>query len=169
MVRWPIMTPTELVNATSHCSPNRAGFLRSLHQELRSLDFDLKVYHHSISGQKLWSEANHFVKASIADAKVLAINHIKAACGGLLVDSPTSAGGNTNTGPVARRFFSPDNREAICSIIDGAEDCGKYGLLLGQINVCLAISESSDASKILDVEKFKEHCFNTMLQICLHF
>ena len=109
------------------------------------------------------------MKERIAAAKILAISHIKVACGGLLIDSPTAAGGNANTGPVARRFFSSDNREAICSIIDEAEDRYNYGLLLEQINICLAISESVDPSKILDVEKFKEHCFNTMLHICLYF
>ena len=140
-----------------------------LHQELSSLDLVLKVYYHLISGEKIWSEANRLVKERIAAAKILAISHIKVACGGLLIDSPTAAGGNTNTGPVARRFFSSDNREAICSIIDEAEDRYKYGLLLEQINICLAISESVDPSKILDVEKFKEHCLKTMLHICLHF
>ena len=34
-----------------------------LHQELRFLDFALKVLYHLISGQKIWSEANKTVKS----------------------------------------------------------------------------------------------------------
>ena len=63
----------------------------------------LKILYHLVAGQTLWSEANPFVKARVVDAKVEVINHIKMNCGGLLVDTPTTAGGNTNTGPVVTR------------------------------------------------------------------
>ena len=41
---------------------------------------------------------------------------------GVLIDLPTSAGGNTNTSVLVKKFFSPEHREAICSIIHNQED-----------------------------------------------
>ena len=40
-----------------------------LHQELRSLDFCLKILYHLISEQWIWSEANPQVKAKVLGAK----------------------------------------------------------------------------------------------------
>ena len=76
-----------------------------LHQKLSSLDIMLRVLYHLVAGWKMWSEANTSVKARVVDANIEVINHIKMNCGGLLADTPTTAGGNTNTGPVAIRFF----------------------------------------------------------------
>ena len=140
-----------------------------LHQELRSLDFILKIYYHLISGQKIWSESNPRVKERIADAKSEAIKHVKHHCGGLRIDSPTSSGGNTNTGPVAKRFFHPDNREAICSLISCSDEQANFSILLSQLNVCLAVSESVNSSCKVDVGVFKQHCYDTMLHMALHF
>ena len=124
-----------------------------LHQKLSSLDIMLRVLYHLVAGWKMWSEANTFVKARVVDANVEVINHIKMNCGGLLADTPTTAGGNTNTGPVAIRFFDSNNREAICSQILGAEDRENYRILLGQLNVCLSVSENVDTSKKVDVPR----------------
>ena len=144
-------------------------FFGILHQELRSLDFALKVLYHLVACQKLWSEVDHHVKSDVAAAKVRVIDHIKASCGGLLVDSPTLVGGNTNTGPVANLFFAYCNRAAICSIVDDMVDRENYSILLGQMNVCLSVAESVDTSKSVNVEKLKIHCHETMLHITLHF
>ena len=69
-----------------------------LHQALRLLDFVLKILYHLVAGHKVWSEADPTVKAGVAASKAKMISHVKATCGGLLVDSPTTVGGNTNTG-----------------------------------------------------------------------
>eukprot|EP00112_Aurelia_sp_Birch-Aquarium-sp1_P020181 Seg5140.1 transcript_id=Seg5140.1/GoldUCD/mRNA.D3Y31 product="hypothetical protein" protein_id=Seg5140.1/GoldUCD/D3Y31 len=53
-----------------------------LHQEIRSLDFALKILYHLVAGQKVWSEANPVVKASVAEGKARVIKHIQSACGG---------------------------------------------------------------------------------------
>ena len=175
--RWELLESGKM----AYRDPERAGqchkpllsqsgrLFAILHQELRSLDFALKILYHLVSSQEVWSEANPTVKAKVAEAKLLVIKHIKATCGGLLVDSPTSAGGNTNTGPVAKRFFSPNNREAICSLIDGDANRINYNVFLGQMNVCLAVSENADTSKTVDVKAFQKHCFDTMIHIALHF
>ena len=40
-----------------------------------------------------------------ASAMARVISHVRASCGCLLLDSPTTCGGNTNAGPVTKRFF----------------------------------------------------------------
>ena len=88
-----------------------------LHQELRSLDFLLKILYHLMCGEKVWSDASPSVKAKASEAYAEAIKRIKLSCGGLLIDSPMTQGGTSNTGPVARCFFHPSNREALCNQI----------------------------------------------------
>ena len=140
-----------------------------LHQELRSLDFCLKVLYHLISEQRIWSEANPQVKAKVSEAKAAAIGNIKLNCDALLVDSPTSTGGNTNTGPVEIRFFSLQNRDAICSLIKNRDERNNCAIFLSQILVCLAISESVVNDKIVNIKKFRKHCYDTMIHLALHF
>ena len=175
--RWNLVESGEI----GYRDPLRAGqchkplishsgrFFGILHQVLRSLDFALKILYHLVVCQKLWSEVDHHVKSDVAAAKVRVIDHIKASCHGLLVDSPTVVGGSTNTGPVANRFFAYCNRTAICSIIDDMVDRENYSILLAQMNVCLSVSESVDTSKSLNADKLKIHCHETMLYITLHF
>ena len=175
--RWNLVESGEI----GYRDPLRAGqchkplishsgrFFGILHQVLRSLDFALKILYHLVAWQKLWSEVDHHVKSDVAAAKVRVIDHIKASCHGLLVDSHTVVGGSTNTGPVANRFFAYCNRTAICSIIDDMVDRENYSLLLAQMNVCLSVSESVDTSKSLNADKLKIHCHETMLHITLHF
>ena len=144
-------------------------FFAVLHQELRSLDFCLKILYHLVAGQKIWSETDSFVKAEVANAKARVISHVRASCGGLLVDSPTTCGGNTNAGPVAIGFFGLENRIAISSLIEDAEDRDNFSILLGMMNVCLSVVESIDVGKKVFVERFKNHCYETMVHIVVHF
>ena len=37
------------------------------------------------------------------------------------------------------------------------------------MNVCLAVSESVDNGKIVNIEKFRQHCYDTMIHLALHF
>ena len=89
-------------------------FFAILHQKLRTLDLCLKLLYHLVSGQThTWSESSPNVKIAIAAAKKEDdIDHIRNKCG-FLVDCPTKMGGNTNTGPIADRFFDPMNRKSI--------------------------------------------------------
>ena len=93
-----------------------------LHQELDTLVFTLKVLYHVVIGQIIWSEANKTVKSKVAEARVAVETHIKKTCGGFLVDSPNATSGSTNTGTVVKRFFHASNREAVCNLINKAED-----------------------------------------------
>ena len=65
-----------------------------------------------------------------SEAKAEAIKRIKLSCGGLLIDTPMMQGGTSNTGPVARRFFHPSNREAICNLIPDRDDRENLAILL---------------------------------------
>lgn len=66
------------------------SFFAILHQELRPINFSLKILHHLAAGHKISSEANPSIKLKIAASKARTISHIRASCGGLLVDSPTT-------------------------------------------------------------------------------
>lgn len=109
------------------------------------------------------------MKAKVLEAKAAAIGHINLNCDGSLVDSPTSTGGSTNTGPVAIRFFSQQNCDALCSLIKNRVERNNYAIFLSQISVCLAVSESVDNKKIVNIEKFRQHCYDTMIHLALHF
>ena len=61
-------------------------------------------------------------KPGLAIRKPKPWRHIKLNCGGLLIDSPMTKGGKTNTGLVAKRFFDPSNGEAICDLVACTED-----------------------------------------------
>ena len=78
-------------------------------------------------------------------------------------------GGTSNTAPVARHFFHPSNRVAICNLISDRDDRDNFAILPGQFNVCFAISESVDKSKIVDIKSLKQHCQDTTIHICVHF
>ena len=89
-----------------------------MHWKLRSFDFLLQIYYRLIAGAKVWGESDKhslpFIKA--ANAKQEAIDFLRKETG-MLVDTPTSEGGNTNNGVMAESFLNPDNREKVCSII----------------------------------------------------
>jgi len=56
-------------------------------------------------------------------------------------------------------------RKDICD--RGGRD--SFAILQGQFNVCLAIFESADKSKIVDIRCLKQYCHDTILHICIHF
>ena len=131
-------------------------FFAILHQKLRSLGHCLKQLYHLVSGQThTWSESNLNVKQALTVGKKEVIDHIKAKCG-FLVDCPTVIGGNTNSGPIADRFFSPKNREDICSLILREQDRLNFSKLLSYFNQMLSITQNSDASKVAIFEKVQE-------------
>lgn len=75
------------------------------HQKLCSLDHMEKLLYHLVSGQThTWSEDNWRVKDALKVAKNTVINSLHKECG-FLMDTPTSGGGNTDTGGIADKFF----------------------------------------------------------------
>lgn len=69
------------------------------------------------------TKQDEFTALNLAKDKV--IKHVRAQTS-LLIDTPTSAGGNTNTGPLAKQWFSPELRDQICSVIDDPVDREGY-------------------------------------------
>ncbi len=132
--------------------PMKIASLRSfaiMHQKLRSLDNCLKLLYHIVAGQThTWSETNANVKDALKAAKNEVIATIRQKCG-FLVDCPTVIGGNTNTGPIAERFFSPENREAICSLILKSSDQSAFSTLLAFFNKMLTITQQCDTSRVV--------------------
>ena len=115
-----------------------------------------KLIYHLVSGQThTWSERNWRVKDALNLGKKEVQKQIKEHCH-FLIDSPTSAGGNTDTGGVADRFFSPENREAIANIIQHKEHKAAFSKLLRLFNVFLSVSQHVDPLKVAIPLKVKE-------------
>ena len=128
----------------------------NLHSKLRSLDFCLKVLYHVESGQThTWSETNANVRNAVDLSKKHVTNQISKLCG-LVLDKPTSNGGNTNDGPTADRFFDKENRQKICSVIRNQEDCKNFNTVLCFFNKMLSINQAVDTSKIAIPNKVQE-------------
>ena len=133
------------------------------HQKLRSLDHMEKLLYHLVSGQThTWSEENHRVKDALKLAKKETIEHIRKSLG-FLIDTPTSGGGNTDTGGIAERFFSPESREKICSLILNKTHRAAYSKLLQLYNVVLTVCQNVDPSKIAIPSKVNDLCIELMV------
>ena len=81
------------------------------------------------------------------------IQEIRASSG-LLLDTVTDSGGNTNTEPVADRFFGPKDRDNICSVIKKADQHESYKLFLHKMNVFIAVSQQ--VGQMVDPIKVQE-------------
>lgn len=113
-------------------------FYGILHSELRSLDHVLKILYHMNINLYEWSESEPKKKHSLEISKEDIRKKIKEKTG-MVIDTPTSAGGNTNTGVLAKKWFSPEHREAICSVILKSEDRYNYSMLLSKFNVMCSV------------------------------
>ena len=119
-------------------------FFGVMHKELRSLDFLQKLYYRLIAGTYDWCDSKkNRMKPFVDAAKQQAINHIMEECG-FLMDTPSSAGGNTNSGGVAKRFLDPTNRDKICSIISNEVDRENYADLLRMFNLMLTVTQQTE-------------------------
>ena len=114
------------------------SFYGVLHSELRSLDHTQKILSHLVAKEYQWSEQAPGAKAALNLAKDKVIKHVRAQTS-ILIDTPTSAGGNTNTGPLAKQWFSPELRDQICSIIDDPVDREGYSELLQKFNIICTV------------------------------
>ena len=74
------------------------------------------------------------------------IQHIRQKLG-FLIDTPTSGGGNTDTGGIADRFFAPESRDDICYLILNSSDRDAYMKLLQLYNMVLSVCQSVDSSQ----------------------
>ena len=120
--------------------------------------------YHLVSGQvHTWSETNVRVKSAIKSAKEEVIRSIRLSTG-LLLDSPTSSGGNTNNEPVAD-FFAVKERESFCAPIMNEEHRVNFALLLSKFNIMLKISQQCDLTKKVDPIKVKELGHDLMIFI----
>ena len=122
-----------------------------LHYKLRSLDFVQKILYHLVAGQKLWPEKKG--DKDLASAKQKCIDHIRLSTG-LLIDTPTGIAGNTNSGPMADRFFSCSARDDICSVIEDEEDRANFKILLSKLNILTHITQRN-AKEIIDCSQVK--------------
>ena len=60
----------------------------------------------------------------------------------MLIDTPTSDGGNTNNGTMVERVLHPDNREKIYSLINNTSDRENFEILLRDMNIMLTVTQS---------------------------
>ena len=146
-----------------------------LHFKLRTLDFVQNVLYHFVAGAKTWSESGPHTPRFVAEAKKQCIDHIHTTTG-MLIDTPTGNGGNTNCGPLADKFFS----EAICKsghtvrhhiteLILNEEDRQNYSLLISKLNIILHVTQSVDEGKTVNTQKFKQFGIDIMSDIRSNF
>ena len=89
----------------------------------------------------MWSETEFHVKDALKIAKKETINHIRNKLG-FLIDTPTSGGGNTDTGGIAERFFSRESREDVCILINKKSDRDAFSKLLGMYDMVLSVCQN---------------------------
>ena len=148
-----------------------------LHWKLRTFDFLLQLYYRLIASVHLWGEANKAKLALVKAAKQQAIDHVRAKIG-ILIDTATTGGGNTNNGVTAERFVIPDSRDEICTLIKNTEDREHFEILLRDVNIMLTITQGTrdnvdtDRLKLLGMDimslirtKFLDHNGNAWVSI----
>ena len=118
-------------------------FFGVLHKELRSFDFIEKIYYRLIAGIYDWGDGKtNPNKPYITAAKNEAIQHCRDSFG-FLMYTPSSSGGNTDCGGIAKRFLDPNNRAKICSVIRKDEDRENFAELLHYFNLLLTVTQST--------------------------
>ena len=133
-----------------------------LHFKLRALDFAQKILYHLVAGVKVWSETANLHDMSFLDrAKKDCIAKVREKTS-ILMDSPCGSGGNTNTGPLADRFFNPINRSAICSLILNKEDREMYSTFMSLTNIMLAVTQAVN-EKVVRIDDVKDLGIELML------
>ena len=136
-----------LLKADLHC-------ISVLHFKLRSLDFVLKILYHLVADHKSWFEGGSLTQSCLKRAKKECIDKVLESTG-ILLDSQCSGGGNTNSGPIADRYFEPANREVISSLILNRADKTAYTQLLSYFNQMLSVTLSV-TDKIVNIKKVRQ-------------
>ena len=128
-------------------APNQSNLqaeIAVLHAWLRSQGLFLNLIYRTNSGVKQWRKtitkpmdnALKQVKKVFQEAAERTMN--------LQIDQPGTRGGNTNTGTVAKEFFSAKNRNKVVDLFHGsAEETEGFRQLLQNFNVILRLLSSS--------------------------
>ncbi|CAL4094100.1 unnamed protein product [Meganyctiphanes norvegica] len=95
-------------------------------------------------------------------ARKEAINHVRLKTG-MLIDTPQSGGGNTNTGVLAEKYFNPDFRQDICSLIKNEENKENFEILLRDLNVILTVTQGTHGN--VNTNKLKQQGIDIMSHI----
>ena len=127
-------------------------FYGVLHSELRSLDHTQKILYHLVAKQYQWSERAPGTKAALSEARERVIEHVRSTTS-LMIDTPTASGGNTNTGPLAKEWFSAKLRDSICSVIVDTVDRNNFKELLSKFNIYCTVVQQVDHK--VDPEKVR--------------
>jgi hypothetical protein len=135
-------------------------FYGVLHSMLRSLDHTQKLLYHIVAKLLDWSESAPASKAAIAEAKLKVIEHIRTATK-LMIDTPTCLGGNTNSGPLAKCWFSPEHRDGICSIIEDPIHRQNFAELLSKFNVLCTVVQQVEHN--VDPERVRDLGYELMV------
>lgn len=136
-----------------------------LHWKLRSFDFALNILYRLICGVYKWGKTGQMDKF-ISGAKQKAQDHIRQKLG-LLIDVPTSGGGNTNNGSIATRYFDPKSRETVCELISNKRDRQNYEDFLRDLNVILTVCLGMRSG--VNIEKLRKLGTSIMMHIRTSF
>ena len=82
----------------------------------------------------------------------------------MLIDSPCGSGGNTNNRPLYDRFFSPENRHHVCSLIRNRTDRENFETFMQNTNIFLNITQSVKDKRVR-VEALKTLGIEMMLHL----
>ena len=127
-------------------------------------DYILKILYHLEANYYKWTEVSSF--SGLDSAKSTVTKHVRQHTG-LVIDTPTSAGGNTNSGPTAESFFEPKNREKICSVLKKTEDREKFSKLMSRFYIVFRIVHQ--VHHYVDHQKLRELSYDLMLFIKTEF
>ena len=128
-------------------APNQSNLqaeIAVLHAWLRSQGLFLNLIYRTNSGVKQWRKT--ITKKMENDIKKVKKVFQEAAerTMNLQIDQPGTRGGNTNTGTVAKEFFSAKNRNKVVDLFHGsAEETEGFRQLLQNFNVILRLLSSS--------------------------
>lgn len=136
-------------------------FFSVLHWKLRAFDSCLNILYRLVAGTYVWGESDHKAMKFVKQAKSEVIAHVREKTG-MLLDTPTSGGGNTNSGNLAEKFFSPVYRGVIIELIRNTSDKNNFELVLSYFNKILTITQSVCETKKVNSSKVRDLGINLM-------
>ena len=134
-----------------------------LHWKLRSFDFALSLLYRLCAGVTVWGTSDKSQLPLVNKAKEHVQEHMRSKTG-MLIDVPTAGGGNTNSGPMAERFFSPGNRDVVTELIQDDSDKENYKQFLCSTNCMISVCLST-RPKLVNTEKLRQLGIDIMSHI----
>jgi hypothetical protein len=140
-----------------------------LHSRLRALSFfEQFAYRFNANvpimgrGKRLTTYQKEKVEAAKKDFISQAKNDIK-----IILDSPRAEGGSSDDGNTAKRFFSPENREAVVGLFKGTvHEKAIIQKLIQNFSIILRLISSK---RLVDVDAFEDFCNKTYICLCEEF